>query len=191
MTTTPADSSPPGLVFAGRLPLAWHQLANLPDEIELRTLERSNLANLRTLFALEIHAGDSGDDPVALASANELKRLDFKVGILLELVGQLYARQQAIPPERALTLTTTGLIWRDTEPLATDCALRLDLYCNLNYPRPLVLHARVTETVAFAGGWEIRTLFQEPSESLQEALERYIFLQHRRAIAHSRRGDSR
>lgn len=191
MTATVADSPSSGLVFAGRLPLAWQQLAHLPDAIELQALERANLANLRTLFALEIHAGDSGDDPLALANTNELKRLDFKVGLLLELVSQLYALQQPMPPERVLTLTTTGLSWREAAPLAIGCVLRLDLYCNLHYPRPLILHARVTETALSASDGEIRTQFQQPSELLQEALERYIFLQHRRAIAHSRRNDTR
>ena len=114
-----------------------------------------------------------------------------KVGLLLELVGELYARQQAIPPEHSLTLTVTGLNWRAEIAPPPGCLLRLELYCNLSYPRPLVFHAQVAETISDSGGWQIRTRFQDPSESLQEALERYIFLQHRRAIAHSRRSASR
>ena len=191
MTDIVSDPSAPGLVFAGRLPLAWRELPDPPDKIEIRELERANLINLHTLFALDIHSGDSGDDPIALANATELKRLDFKVGLLLELVGQLYARQQAIPPECSLTLTVNGLNWRTGAAPPVDSLLRLELYCNLSYPRPLVLHARVVETIPYPGGWEIRTHFHDPSESLQEALERYIFLQHRRAVAHSRRGGSR
>lgn len=189
MTAIASDSSTSGLVFAGRLPLAWRELSNLPDAAELRELERANLAILHTLFALDIHAGDFGDDPIALANATELKRLDFKVGLLLELVGQLYARQRAVPPERALTLAVNGLTWQtDTAPPAVGGLLRLDLYCNLSYPRPLVLHARAAEVVPGSDGWEIRARFHDPGEPLQEAMERYIFLQHRHAIANSRRG---
>ncbi len=191
MTAIAPDPSISGLVFAGRLPLAWRELPELPDEIESRELERANLINLHTLFALDIHAGDSGDDPIALASATELKRLDFKVGLLLELVGQLYARQQAIPPEHHLILTVDGLRWRAEAAPPTGGLLRLQLYCNLSYPRPLILHARVADTVPYPGGWQIQTRFEEPSEALQEALERYIFLQHRRSIAHSRRSGLR
>lgn len=187
MTAITPDPSAPGLVFSGRLPLAWRELPDLPDTIEIRELERANLINLHTLFALDIHAGDFGDDPIAIANATELKRLDFKVGLLLELVGQLYARQQAIPPEHYLTLTVNGLSWRADAAPPADSLLRLELYCNLSYPRPLVLHARVADTMPYPGGWQIQTHFQDPSESLQEALERYIFLQHRHAIAHSRR----
>ncbi len=81
MTAIASDSSPSGLVFTGRLPLAWHELSALPDQIGLGNLERANLTHLHTLFALDIHAGDSSDDPVTLANATELKRLDFKVGL--------------------------------------------------------------------------------------------------------------
>lgn len=180
-----------GLVFTGHRPLAWREAPALPDPLELRELERANLINLHTLFALDIHAGDSGDDPVALANATELKRLDFKVGLLLELVGQLYARQQDIPPERILTLTVNGLDWQDQAAPLIDSLLRIELYCNLSYPRPLILHARTVEAIRHAGGWRVQTRFQDPGEPLQEALERYIFLQHRRAVAHSRRGSAR
>lgn len=190
MTTNTTDPAAPGLVFTGRLPLAWLELPVLPDDIEIRALERANLTILHTLFALDIHAGDVGDDPIALVNATELKRLDFKVGLLLELVGQLFARQQAIPPERTLTLTVNGLDWQADVAPPIDSLLRLELYCNLSYPRPLILHARVAETIPNPGGWQIRTGLHDPGQPLQEALERYIFLQHRHAVAHSRRGSS-
>jgi len=187
MTAHSPDSPANGLVFAGRLPLAWQDMTALPDDAELRELDRANLQVLNTLFALEIHAGDFGDDPSVLASASELKRLDFKVSLLLELVGQLFARQQNIPPERLLILTVDGLSWPvDTAP-ALNSLLRLELYCNLSYPRPLLLPAQVAEIAPAANGWRIQARFHAPSTSLQEALERYIFLQHRRAIASQRR----
>ncbi|MBK8508513.1 MAG: PilZ domain-containing protein [Candidatus Competibacteraceae bacterium] len=191
MTVNPAQPTASGLVFTGRRPLAWRETPALPDAIELHELERANLINLHTLFALDIHAGDSGDDPVALANATELKRLDFKVGLLLELVGQLYARQQDIPPQRTLTLAVSGLSWQDETAPPVGGLVRIELYCNLSYPRPLICHARTVETTQNPGGWRIRSCFQDPSEPLQEALERYIFLQHRRAVAHSRRGSAR
>lgn len=177
------------LTFSGRLPLAWRELSALPDDAELRNIEQSNHTVLHTLFALDIHAGDYSDDPSALTNATELKRLDFKVGLLLEMVGQLFARQQAIPPEHALTLTVNDLIWQaDTAP-TVGALLRLDLYCNLSYPRPLILYAQVADIVPLNSSYQIKAAFRPPNTPLQEALERYIFLQHRRFIA-SRRGNS-
>lgn len=186
------DSPANGLVFTGRLPLAWRKLPALPDEIELRELERTNLQVLNTLFALDIHAGEHSDDPAALANASELKRLDFKLSLLLELVGQMFARQQHIPPERPLTLAVDGLSWAADAPLPPDGLLQLELYCNLSYPRPLLLPAQMIETSPLPDhGRHIQARFHPPSPALEEALERYIFLQHRRTIASQRRHPSR
>ena len=191
MTAITADPSAPGLVFTGCLPLAWRELPAPPDALEIRELERTNLTILHTLFALDSHAGDLGEDAANQVNATELKRLDFKVSLLLELVGQLYARQQAIPAERMLTLTVNGLSWQAEAAPPVNSLLRLELYCNPGYPRPLVLHAWVTETAPQPDGWRLQTRFHEIDEPLQEALERYIFLQHRRAIANSRRSSLR
>ena len=179
------------LIFTGQLPLAWRELPSMPDETELRLIEQSNLATLHTLFALDIHVGDYSDDPGSLANASELKRLDFKVGLLLELVGQLLASQKAIPLERPLALTVNDLEWdsgTDASP-APGALLQLDLYCNLIYPHPLVLHAEVADITATDNQCRIKATLCQSSVPLQEALERYIFLQHRRFIA-NRRGNS-
>ncbi len=180
------ESAPPGLTFTGRLPLAWRELPALPDETELQHLEQANLNVLHTLFALEIHAGDHGDDPTALANATELKRLDFKVSLLLGLVGQLLAYQQATPPEHPLTLTVCDLSWRVATSPPPGALLRLELYCNLSYPRPLILHARISDVVSIESDNQIKATFLAISAPLHEALERYIFLQHRRNIASHR-----
>jgi hypothetical protein len=162
MTAIATDSSASGLVFTGRLPLAWHEVLEQPNAIELKSLERTNLLNLHTLFALDIHAGDFSDDPITLANATELKRLDFKVGLLLEMVGQLYARQQAIPAEHSLTLMVNGLIWQAETAPATGVLLQLELYCSLSYPRPLVLYARTTQIVSEGSGWQIQAQLENP-----------------------------
>ncbi len=183
------ESPHSNLVFTGHLPLAWQELSTLPDAAELQDLEQTNLHILHILFALDIHAGDYGDDPSAASSASEMKRLDFKVSLLLEMVGHLLANQQTIPPERPLTLTVTDLTWRADLAPTLNTPLRLELYCNLNYPRSLILHAHASEIVSIESDYQIKATINQPSEPLQEALERYIFLRHRRLIA-NRRGNS-
>lgn len=182
----PMESAASSLLFTGHLPLAWQELPTTPDETELHNLEHSNLSILRTVFTLDIHAGDYNDDPSLFANASELKRLDFKVSLLLEMVGQLFARQQAIPSERPLTLTVNDLSWQADVAPPIGALLRLELYCNLSYPRPLVLHAQVSDTAFTGNVYQIKAAFYHSSAPLQEALERYIFLQHRRFIANHR-----
>lgn len=185
------ESPHSNLAFTGFLPLAWQELPTLPEPNERQHQEKINLHTLHILFALDIHAGDYGDDPITFTSASELKRLDFKVSLLLEMVGQLFARQQAIPPERALTLTVNELNWRaDAAPTAS-ATLRLELYCNLSYPHPLILYAHIDEIISIENDFQIKATLHQPGEPLQEALERYIFLQHRRAIANQRGNSQR
>ncbi len=188
MPTLP-EISHSSLVFTGCLPLAWHQLPTLPEAAEFQHLEQANLHILHTLFALDIHTGDYGDDPTLSSGVSELKRLDFKVSVLLELVGHLFAGQQAVPPEHLLTLTATELIWHTKVAPPENTPLRLELYCNLGYPRPLILHASAAEIVPFQDNHQVKATIYPPSEALQEALERYIFLRHRRLVA-NRRGNS-
>ncbi|MDQ5911084.1 MAG: hypothetical protein QG599_3181 [Pseudomonadota bacterium] len=190
MTTTP-ESPHSSLVFTGHLPLTWRELPALPDDAELQRLEQTNLHILHTLFALDIHAGDYGEDPSAFTGASELKRLDFKVSLLLEMVGHLFAAQQAIPPERLLTLTVTDLTWRVDAAPPLNALLQLELYCNLSYPHPLILHAQVTEIAPSPTDFLLKATTYLPSQALQEDLERYIFLRHRRTIAHRRTSNSR
>ncbi|TVR65166.1 MAG: hypothetical protein EA420_03735 [Candidatus Competibacteraceae bacterium] len=180
------ESSASNLAFTGRLPLTWRELPALPDAAELQHLEQANLNLLHTLFALDIHAGDHSDDPLALTNATELKRLDFKVGLLLGLVGQLLAHQQAMPPEHPLALTADHLRWSAASAPPVGVPLRLELYCNLSYPQPLILHAQVDEMVSDEGEQQIKAHFYPMSPPMHEALERYIFLQHRRSIANLR-----
>ncbi|HAS51260.1 MAG TPA: hypothetical protein DCS21_05780 [Gammaproteobacteria bacterium] len=190
MTTYP-ESPHSSLVFAGHLPLAWRELPALPDEAELQCLEQTNLHILRTLFALDIHAGDYGEEPSAFTGASELKRLDFKVSLLLEMIGHLFAAQQAIPPERLLTLTVADVTWRVDAALPLNARLRLELYCNLSYPRPLILHACVSEIIPSSNDCQIKATICPTSAPLQEDLERYIFLRHRRTIAQRRTNSPR
>jgi Atypical PilZ domain, cyclic di-GMP receptor len=180
--TEPASN----LTFTGCLPLAWRELSVLPDAAELRHQEQTNLTILHTLFALDIHVGD---DPSALTNASDLKRLDFKVGLLLELVGQLLAGQRAAPPERPLILTVHDLSWGAATAPPANALLQLELYGNLCYPRPLIMHAKVNEISFSQDEYQIKATFFPVSPPIQEALERYIFLQHRRFIA-NRRGNS-
>ena len=189
----PTTCDPPrsNLAFTGFLPLAWQELPVLPESNELQHQEKINLHILHILFALDIHAGDYGDDPIALTSASELRRLDFKVSLLLEMVGQLLARQQAIPPERALTLTVNQVSWRTDAAPAANVTLRLELYCNFSYPRPLILYAHIDEIVSIENDFQIKATLHQPGAPLQEALERYIFLQRRRAIANQRGNSQR
>jgi len=180
------ESTARGLVYEGRLPLVWSERGAAPSESELAHTESANLDILRTLLILETQTGNPSEDAQELESET-IARLDFKLNLLLELVGQLFAQHQLIPNAHPLTLTTAALRWQDIVSPSIDSLVRIDLYCSMKYPHPVVLHGRVEERIAEAAGWTIGAALYGMGETVQEELERFIFVHHRRAVAQSRR----
>jgi hypothetical protein len=186
MTETNHPAPGHGLAYTGHLPLAWSELAALPSSTELTNLDYANLDVLRNILALEIQAGDPSEDPLESGS-QDMARLDLKLNLLLELVGQLFAQHHMIPPAHPLTLMADGMLWQATAAPTLNSLLRIEVYCHLKYPRPLVLHGQVTEVSPQADGWSVQTLFRGLGEPVREDLERFIFIHHRRTIAYNRR----
>lgn len=186
MTMTGSTINPlhRGLVYEGHLPLSWKAVPTLPGDNEMTSLEYTNSEVLRTLFALESHPSDLGEDNEG--KSQDLVRLDFKVNLLLDLVGQLLTQQLVIPEARELTLMANGILWQDTDPPPVASVLRIELYLNMRYPRPLVLHGRVQDIRQLPQNWTAEMEFYEQGESVREGLERFIFVQHRRTIAQNR-----
>lgn len=187
MMTTPdsTTSSVSGLSFAGCFPLAWRPVDALPAASQQAELAAANGEILKALLLLDAPPGELGDDadPGAQATA----RLDLKLNLLLDLMGQLLLQQRLVPQPRSLTLTPQGLVWQDDDAPVVDSLLGVELYCSMQYPRALVLHGRVVEVTPESPGWRIQLAFEGIEAALQEALERFIFIHHRRAIAQRRR----
>jgi hypothetical protein len=155
----------------------------------LGELKSANMDVLRTFFALESYSGEAGEE-LPEADTQQVARLDFKLNLILDLVGYLIVRQQLIPEVRPLTLTPDTIRWLDSTAPNQNALLCIELYCSLHYPRPLALYGRVTEVTPQSGGWSVTAEFEGLGEAVRDALERFIFVQHRRAISHSRRSKS-
>lgn len=175
-----------GLVLGGCLPLKWRVIDALPSAGDLEQQSSANLDTLRLLSLLDTPLGESGDE-MPEAESQTITRLDLKLNLLLELVGQLFVQQQIIPLSRQLMLTSKNLNWQYDEELTIGDLLHIELYCSLKYPRPLQLYGRVDNIIAQSMGWRIQVTFQALGEALEEALESFIFVHHRRAIAQRRR----
>lgn len=183
-TNSPADNR--GLVFEGHLPLAWGIIDSLPGTAELEKQSYGNVEILKILSLLDMPLGESGEDTPDTKS-QDIARLDLKVNMLLELVGQLFIQQQLMPDAQHLILTPDSLSWQADKKLDLDDLLQIELYCSLKYPRPLRLYGQVNHMNAQSTGWQIKVTFQALGEALEEALESFIFVHHRRAIAQRRR----
>jgi hypothetical protein len=165
------------LHYADRLPLRW-----VADE-PLHDAERLADANLRVLAAvaqLEESAAP-GDNPTA--QELEIARLHHKLNLLLEIVGGLARGQLQVPEPLPLRLSWIGVSWRHGG-VAPDPGTH-GLVC-------LHLHAAVLQPLRWPAqiigcdAEEARARFAPLGETCQRALERHVFLHHRRAVAERR-----
>ncbi len=174
-----------GVVYEGRLPLGWKALRGEPGPQQMLQLNDHNDAVLRTLLALEEAGGEYADDG-GVASQQELARIEAKLNLLLNLVGQLLGERSAIPAKASVCLGAEFVEWSDAKLPPAGQWVVADIYLHPSYPRPLRL-------VGIARAGEGR--FESPSagmalaglsEPVQDALEKLIFRHHRRAVAQAR-----
>jgi len=182
---TPAKPAAPGLSYEGQLALAWKEVKP-PGEMELSELKFANMDVLRTLLSLETYSSEISDE-LPEVDTQQVARLEFKLNLLLELVGQLLAQQQLIPAVHPLTLTPATVCWQDNVAPTQNSLLRIELYCSMHYPRPLILHGRAVELTHQNAGWLVAAEFEALGETVRDGLERFIFIQHRRAVSRIRR----
>ena len=186
MTQPPADPFNTGLVYEDQLPLHWQAVAAPLDAAHWAPLHEANEDVLRSLSMLEEHPQEIVEELPAVA--HEFRRLDFKLNLLLDMVGLLVARDLALPARVPLRLTAQGLEWSTAQPPPVHSLVQLQLYLSSKLPRPLVLLGRIqSHTPAADGSSRVVAVFEDLSELEADWLEKIIFVHHRRQVAHARR----
>jgi hypothetical protein len=172
-----------GLEFRGCLPLAVRLLAALPDERELQQISHGNEQVLRSVLMLEEKPDLDDSDPLQ----QELRRQDQKLNLVLDLLGVLLVRFNAVPKPRELRLTDTTLVYADTAveegqdgqvPAAVSGCCEVQLYIEPTLPRPLRLFG-----IASSKDGSTTVQFQGLGRGLIDQLDKYIFRYHRRLVA--------
>ncbi|MHB8346874.1 MAG: PilZ domain-containing protein [Acidiferrobacterales bacterium] len=177
-----------GIAYEGMLPLIWREAAPV-DGFQQRAEQAANEELLRVLSVLEEHPPELADDhPVV---AQELRRLDSKLDLVLDLVGRVLGYHEPLPSPVAVRLHARDLEWNDVRAPSAGSRIHVALYLCLRIPRPLALSGRVRSVQSFAGGFRIVMDIDDPGEAVAEQLEKIIFVHHRRTVALSRRGVGR
>lgn len=172
-----------GIIYEDQLPLSWREL---PADPEPARLARWNLANeqvLHLVAALEEHHHEPADEHSP--QAHELARLDFKINLVLELVGELLTRQLSLPAEREVKLSAQAIQWAEPEAghPGPGAWVLITLYVHPQLPKPLTL---LGEVRAAAPSGRVVAELRGVSEAVRDLLEKLIFRHHRRSIAHMR-----
>ena len=165
------------LAYEDVLPVNWMPLAGAMDAAGAARFTERNVRLLQALAAIEDHGvADKPDE-----SAPDLTRLDFKINLLLDLVGQLLVANRPRPATVAIRFNAQGAVWQAPAPLpqaGTQGVVEIHLRDFLAEPLRLV-----GTLTAVTGDGEVKALFAPVGDSVADLLERLIFRHHRRKVA--------
>ena len=164
------------LAYEEVLPVSWAPLSGSMDAAAAGFTER-NVRLLQALAAIEDHGVSDKPDE----SAPDLTRLDFKINLLLDLVGQLVVANRPRPATVAIRFNSQGARWRASAQVAPVGTLGVaEIHLRDFLAEPLRLVGTLTQVSADG---EVTVRFAPVGEPLADLLERLIFRHHRRQVA--------
>jgi hypothetical protein len=158
-------------------PVKWVPLTGSVDAAQAASFTERNVRLLQALAAIEDHGlSDKPDD-----STPDLVRLDFKINLLLDLVGQLLVANRPQPAPVAIRFNAQGAVWHSAAPLPQVGGQGiLEIHLRDFLAEPLRLMGTLAKVTAAA---EATVRFAPVGDPVAELLERLIFRHHRRHVA--------
>lgn len=173
------------LAYEDQLPVAWCPAPRNPDSALLASHTERNVRLLQAATALEEHGQHEKPDENAPHAA-DIIRLDFKLNLLLDLVGQILAANQPRPSAVPVRFNSKGAIWhagaRSTPPRAGETGFT-EIYLRDCLVQPLCFFGHVAD--ANADG-RVKVRFAPLGEPVSDLLEKLAFRRHRRQVADAR-----
>lgn len=169
------------------LPLAWR-----PDAGSGLRHSGGADGSALTLQSL-LNAGESAHKEAVEESAEvmkEITRLDAKLNLLLELVGDLLVSIQPLPGPVPVHLTARAVTWVARQSSSPGTRGEVHIYLNPELPRPVCLPGTVREALPVSDGTRMVVEFDPMPAGLDDLLEKFVFQWHRRQVADRRRGRS-
>lgn len=174
-----------GPVLCGEFPLRWVRVSPSQLEQERDLVHDSNETTLRNYYLLDERTQEPNDDRDE--SAPELVRIEQRLNLVIELLGQVLAYSLDLPASKSCILSRESIEWSGHDIPATGDCVRLTLYLQAHYPKPLVLLGQVTQVVPSGDTSRVTVQLAQLGESIGDWLDRLIFRAHRRRIALTRR----
>lgn len=178
------------LLFEKPMPVAWEgfDLSCAPGVFAPFNHTNENL--LRVLLSLD-DAIKEHDDGIKEVS-HELQRVEAKLDLLLQWLGQWVATTQGVPPEVPVVLSESGLsvILANSgraSVIEVGLGLLFHVYLDKHYPQALHLPAEVYSVEQTPAGCLVVVRFAGLHTDVYDLIEKFIFREHRRRIAASKR----
>lgn len=167
------------LAYQDLLPVAFKPLARPLELPAITALTDRNVRLLQVCAVLEEHGATEKKDESAPHAADML-RLEVKVNLLLDLVGQLLAAQLPRPVPTLVRFNVMGALWKTLDPPRVGEQGLLEIWLRDSLPQPLALVANVTQVAADG---HVKASFVPPGEATADLLEKLAFRRHRRQVA--------
>jgi len=171
------------LAYQDVLPVLWRQMPNPADREVAAGFAERNLTVLQAWEAMDEHGPVEKTEESAPYAA-DLMRLDLKINLLLDLVGQILAANRPRPPAVPVRFNALGGMWRSTGPLPEAGEQGIaEIYLHDCLAQPLRLPGRVTSVTPDG---HVKVRFSPVGEAVADLIEKLAFRRHRRQIAGSR-----
>lgn len=168
------------LAYQDVLPMLWRALPSAADQAVIASYTDRNVRLLQACAAIEDHSVSEKSDE----DSPELQRLDFKINLVLDLVGQLLVANRPRPPAVPVRFNALGAVWRAAPPLPEAGAQGVvEIYLRDCLADPLRLVGRITNV---SPDGQIKVRFAPVGETVENLIEKLTFRRHRRQIAESR-----
>jgi hypothetical protein len=176
------------LAYEDLLPVAFKLLPRPLDAAAAQALADRNVRLLQVCAAVEEQGAASLEETGQHSS--DLTRLEVKVNLLLDLMGQLLAAQAPRPRPSMIRFNATAVQWRPLEPPRSGAQGLLEIWLRDSLPQPLTLIVNVTHV---ANDGLVKCTVTPPGEATADLIEKLSFRRHRRHVAgvrQPRRGGS-
>jgi Atypical PilZ domain, cyclic di-GMP receptor len=178
-----------GLAYEDVLPVAFKPLSRPLDAAAATALADRNVRLLQVCAAIEEQGAVERKDE-ASPHAADLLRLEVKVNLLLDLMGQLLAAQTPRPPATLIRFNAQGVQWKSLEPVRMGAHGLLEIWLRDSLPQSLTLLVNVTHLL---NDGLVKATVTPPGETAADLIEKLAFRRHRRHVAdvrHPRRAGS-
>lgn len=167
-----------GLAYSDNISVDWQAVDNAPDSNHIAMVNESNELFLRTVAAIGEFPKEKSSD-LSAEMHQEIARIDSKLNLLLDLVGQLIYQAGQVPETAPARITSTHIEWQGEQLPQAGSHVFIKAYIQRGTPKPLCFYG----TVESSGGNTARVVYSGLSETVQAWLEKLIFRHHRRTVA--------
>ncbi len=168
------------LAYEDVLPVAWRPIPGAYDPAVISGYADRNFRVLQAISALEEHGPAEKPDENSPHAA-DLIRMDLKINLLLDMVGQLLAASHPRPRSSKVRFNALGAAWLAAKPFpAIGEQGVLEVHLRDCIAEPLRLFGRIA---AVGEDGRVKVKFVAPGEHIASLIEKLAFRKHRRQIA--------